>query len=334
MLDRMLSVVVSVSLALLVWLYARSRDQEILDNVPIPVQVSIAAAQADMYTLEMTGPSQVTVSFTGPPARIRELRGMLQRNELHANFTLSVPEERQLESRYSDTIHVDSSDIHAPPGVTPIILEGRNRVPVTLHRMTERRLPVQFVNAQDEPTGPLVLDPPSVLVRGPQEVLERLRAIATVPSLLPIRPVNAPPTAAAVGRVSLEEVVENRPVRVTPNKITVRVPAQARRQYEIPEVPVQFMFPPTFPLRPQFTDDRSSRITLKIEGPVQDDPPKVTVFIDLTKVGLRPGKYAEPAQIQLPKDFALVPNTPPEVSFELLPIDFGPKGSSMVSPPQ
>src|SRR2546421_153848 len=127
MIDRMLSVVVSMSLALLIWLYARSRDQEILDNVPIPVQVSVAGGQADTYSLELTGASQVMVSFSGSPTRIRELRGLLQRNELHADFALTVPEERLHESSYADTILVEANDIHAPLGVTPILIEGRNR---------------------------------------------------------------------------------------------------------------------------------------------------------------------------------------------------------------
>src|SRR6185437_7460487 len=94
MFDRMLSLVVALSLALLVWLYARSRDQEVLDNVPLPVQVAGAPGQADNYSLELTGPSHVMVSFSGPPVRIREAQGMLQRKELLAAVTLTVPDER------------------------------------------------------------------------------------------------------------------------------------------------------------------------------------------------------------------------------------------------
>src|SRR5262249_58318614 len=123
---------VALSLALLVWLYARSRDQEILDNTPIPVHVTLPADLEDQYHLELSGPAQVMVSFTGPPVRIRELRGILQRNELSVDVTLTIPDERLNESRYSDTVVIESSDIHAPPGVTPLVLEGRNRVPVTL----------------------------------------------------------------------------------------------------------------------------------------------------------------------------------------------------------
>jgi hypothetical protein len=57
MLDRLLSALVALCLAFLVWLYARSRDQEILDNVPLPVSVTLAASQADEYSLEVTEPA-------------------------------------------------------------------------------------------------------------------------------------------------------------------------------------------------------------------------------------------------------------------------------------
>src|SRR5688572_3716390 len=112
MLDRVLSFLVALSLAFLVWLYARSRDQEILDNMPIPVDVALSPSQADLYVLEVNGPAQVPVSFSGPPARVRELRGMLQRGELRVEMRLSVPDDRLQESRYLDTVRVEATDVH------------------------------------------------------------------------------------------------------------------------------------------------------------------------------------------------------------------------------
>src|SRR3954467_1639453 len=175
MFDRILSMLVALSLALLVWLYARSRDQEALDNVPVPVEGTLPPCQADIYHVELTGPTLVTASFSGPPLRIRELQGVLQRKELRVEVTLTVPDERLRESRYSDTVVVESGDVHVPPGVTVLLSEGRNRIPVTLHRLVERRLPVRFDHAQEEPPGPVVLEPATVLVRGPKEVLDRAR---------------------------------------------------------------------------------------------------------------------------------------------------------------
>src|SRR4051812_39199049 len=159
MIDRMLSLLVALSLALLVWLYARSRDQEVLDNVPLPVQVSVTPGQADNYNLELTGPSHVMVSFSGPPVRMRELQGVLQRKELLAAVTLTVPEGPPHESRASDPALIEAGDTHAPQGGRVVPAEGRNRFPVTLPRLGEGPLPVRFESAQDEPVGPVVLEP-------------------------------------------------------------------------------------------------------------------------------------------------------------------------------
>src|SRR4051812_30361893 len=130
MLDRILSVLIALSLALLVWLYAKSRDQEILDNVPIPVKLAVTASQSDNYSLELGGNSQVYVSFTGSPARIRELRGVLQRNELQVALPVTVPDDRLHESRFAETLRVESADIPTTPGIKAMVIEGRNRIPI------------------------------------------------------------------------------------------------------------------------------------------------------------------------------------------------------------
>ena len=342
MLDRIITVLVALSLALLVWLYARSRDQEMLDNVPLPVAVSLAPNQADHFNLEVAGAGQVFASFSGPPSRIRELSSLLQRNELRVEFALCVPDERLNESRYSDTVVIEPSDVHAPPGITVSMVEGRNRIPVTLHRLVERRLPVRFEHAGDEPTGTIILEPATVLVRGPQEVLERARTIATRPSELPGRPANGPPNAAAVGRVSLVQELEGRPIRVEPPRVTVRVPPQTRREYTLPDVPLRFLCPANFPLRPAFYDERSSRVSLRVQGPVQEEPPKVHLYIDLTVGSFSSGKQNEPLQIQLPKDCVLLDEVPRVATFDLEPGDspllgspgeFIPKRSGSGPPP-
>ncbi len=331
MMDRVISSLVALSLALLVWLYARSRDQEILDNVPIPVQIALAPHQADNYNLELGGPSQVVVSFTGPPAHIRELRGMIQRNEMHIEVPFTVPDERLGESRYSDTVLIDSTDVHTPPGVTPMVVEGRNRIPVTLHRLVEKRLPVRFESALDEPVGLLEIDPPSVVVRGPQEVLDRMRAIPTVPSSLPER---ATGSGAASIKVALVQELENRPVRVSPARVTVRLPAQTRKVYELQDVPVQFLCPPSFTLRAELIQgyERSGRINLRLLGPAQDVPPKVFAFVDLTRGNFLSGLNHEPVQLQLPKEFQLADDPPRVMGFMLQPADFVPK-TMRASPP-
>ena len=333
MIDRILSILVALSLALLVWLYARSRDQEILDNVTLPVQVSLAEGEADHYSLEVNGPSQAIVSFSGPSDRIRELRGELQRNELRIDIALTVPEEHSKESRYSDTVHIEASEVPAPPGVTPIVIEGRNHISVTVRHMVTRPLPVRFDALQEDPSGPVVIDPAVVLVTGPQEVLDHVRAIPTMPSELPMRPANAPPTAAAVGRVALVQELEGRPVHVEPSKVMIKAPPQLRKEYVLSDVPIHFLCPADFTLRPEFFSDRDGRITLHVSGPIQDEPPKVYAFLDLTHGRFESGSNHEPLQIQFSqKDFQLIDDELHVVTFRLDPADFVPKGFSN-SPP-
>ncbi len=332
MIDRLMSLVVAVSLALLVWLYARSREQEMLDNVTVPVQVNVAPRQADDYTLELTGPAQVVVSFTGSPQRIRELHGMLQRKELHVSKSITVPGQHLNDSRYSDVVVVEPGDINAPLGVTSIVSESKGRIPFTLHRLIEKRLPVRFDCVREGPTGPVVIEPATVLVRGPREVLDRAAFIRTQPSELPSRPLHEPSSYAAVGRAQMVKELEGRPIRVTPPWVVVRVPGQSRKVYELNDVPVQFLCPTDFPFKPRFNDERSGKVTLKVSGPVQDEPPRVYAFIDLTRGKFPSGLNHEPLQLQLPRDFQVV-EAPRVVNFRLDPGDFAPEGLGFPVPP-
>jgi hypothetical protein len=319
--DRLISASVAVILGFLVWLYARSRDQEMLDNVPVPVQILLAPGQAEQYDLEITGPAQVTASFAGPPSRMRELRGLLQKGGLRVQTTLTVPADRQQEARYLDTVRIDASDIHVPPGVRPIVAEGRNRVPVTLRRLVERRLPVRLDCVLEERINQIVLEPNTVLVRGPQEILDRVRSLPTTPYLVPPRPEASPlqelTTSAAV---PLVQELEGRPIRTTPGNITAKLTLRPRQTiYELVDVPVQFLCPANYALRPQWDTDRAGKITVRVLGPTGEDPPQVAAFIDLTdRKFFAAGHYAdEPLRLQLPKDFTLAQNPPRSGSFTL-----------------
>src|SRR5437899_698653 len=128
MIDRLVCLFVAVSLALLVWLYARSRDQEILDHVPIPVRVTLPAKQSGQYTLETVGPSQVLATFTGPPTRIRELRALLQREELRVEMPYTVPADHLKEPSVTEALTVEAGDIPAPPGIAVSVVSGHNQV--------------------------------------------------------------------------------------------------------------------------------------------------------------------------------------------------------------
>jgi hypothetical protein len=320
MLDRILSALVALSLAFLVWLYARSRDQEVLDNVPLPVQITLAHGQAEQYSLEVPEPCQVPVSFTGPPSRIKELRGLLQRGELHVDVTVKVPEDRQHDSHYLDTVRIEAGDVHAPPGVTPMLVEGRNRIPVTLHHLVERRLQVRFDYEGEDRIGQVNIEPASVLVRGPEEILDRTRAIPTQPYLIPARPDDTPAGETInAGPVALVQELEGRLIRVTPAAVTVKLTLQpARKVYEL-DLPVQFLCPANFELRPRFDDDADGHVAVSIEGPAADEPPAVLAYVDLTRRKFAAGSHEEPLRLQLPGDYHVTQGASRPVRFRLEP---------------
>jgi hypothetical protein len=321
MLDRIITTLVALSLALLGWLYLRSRDREMLDSVPIPVHIAVTAGQADHYEIELAGPSQVPVSFVGPPSRIRELRGMLQRGELRVDVTLSVPDNRLPDSRYQETVRIEPSDLRPPAGVLPIVVEGRNRILVTLHRLVEKRLPVRYQHAGDDRIALVTLDPATVLVRGPQEVLERTAAIFTQPYTVPMR--GEPATLQEVVTtvtVPVARELEGRAVRVTPEIVTARLKLKAQqRTSELTDVPVQFLCPSNFPLRPLFGDERAGKMTLRVSGPAGEENPAVVAYIDLCGRKWEPGLYEESVRLHLPRDFQLAQPPPRPVAFQLVP---------------
>jgi len=334
MMDRILSVFVAVCLSLLIWLYSRSRDQETLDNVPIPVKIVLTPRQAELYSLELSSEAQILASFSGPPYRLRELHGMLQRKEIEVVKTITVPDDKLNLSRINDVVVVERGDINTPLGINALTLDGRNRVSYTLHRMDEKRFPVRFDHVREGPIGPVLIEPAEVLVRGPREVLQRMQAIPTVPSELPRRPLLAKPEEAAIGRAHLVEEVEGRPVKVTPPVVKIRVPGQARKTYELTDVPVMFLVPPQFDFTPRFVDERDGKVNLKIIGPPREEAPKVVVYVDLRLGKYTAGIYNETFVVQLPKDFELAPVGPSQrVSFELRSSGLSIEGLNPAVPP-
>jgi hypothetical protein len=325
MLDRLISFLVALGLAFLVWLYVRSRDQEMLDNVTVPVQIALVPGQEDKYELEVLGPGQVPVSFTGPPSRMRQLRHILRLGELRVEVSLNPPEEFRGESAVLDTVRIEAGDIHPPAGVTPLVAEGRNRIPVKFHRLIERRLPVRLDFTGERHFSQVSLQPASVLVRGAQETLDRARSIPTQPFTLTY----ADETAAdakviSVASVPLVQQLDGRRIRATPAAVAVRVILQPQQKlYELTDVPVQFLCPANFSLRPLFSDERAGRITLRLLGPAGEEPPAVLAFIDLGGRPWQPGLYEEPVKLQLPANFQLAQNPPRRVTFQVVLPDGG-----------
>src|ERR1051325_5455529 len=85
-----LEALVAVCLAVLVWLYMHSRAGDSTDFVQVPVQLQLPPGQRDQFALESQGQTRVNVMFSGPYARIRDLRRKIQRGGVQAVVTLTV----------------------------------------------------------------------------------------------------------------------------------------------------------------------------------------------------------------------------------------------------
>lgn len=317
-----LEIVVALCLAFLAWLYTRSRDQEILDQVPIPVQVQLAPAYATNYDLEVGGSGRTAVSFTGPPSRIRELRRKLQRGLVQVALKINVPDELQNESSYRDSLHVAGNDVPVPPGVVAVVAEEGAVIPYTVRRLTERHLPVRLDYAGESRITQVKVEPATVVVRGPKDILDRLWSISTQPYALPMSPEVSAGNAHIRGQISLITELEGRPLQTTPKSVAFNFRVRARQKsYDLTSVPVQFLCPANLPFKPSFAADQPGRVNLRVQGPAGDETPPVTAYIDLTSGNFSRGRNLEPIRLQLPKEFQLAQEAPPMVGFTLEPIE-------------
>jgi hypothetical protein len=322
MIDRLLSAVVAICLALLIWLYARSRDQEVLDHVSIPVDVTLGAGQNEQYILEVVGTPQVVASFSAPPSRLRELRSLLQRDQLRVELTYTVPADRLKEHRVNEMLLIDPADVHAPAGVTIALVTGHNQIRIVLHRLGEKQLPVHVDQSLESQGSAYVVEPSLVKVHGPLEVLERTRAMPTQPCLLPT------PGSKRTLSVPLVRQLEGRAVISDPPSVKVRL-VSSQKSYELADLPVNVLLPAAFPYRPRFAGEHAGKVTLRVVGPAKDELPDAVAYLDLTsKVYRDLGQsrtpkalsFEEPIQIHLPPGFCLEDGPTHPLSFELVPI--------------
>ena len=322
MVDRLYSVLVALALGLLVWVYARSRERETLDNQPIPVEVRLAPGQAESYQMDSPEQSQIRVTFVGSPNAVRELRWRLSQGELGIRIEYTVPEDQRERAVVEDSIRVDAADIRVPSGITVLPVEGRNRVPVVLTRLGEKTVKVRVEGMGSEESR-LKITPEVVKVKGARVALDRLVELPLALGTQGVESLDLTPGRPL--RVSLPKVWENRPITCEPETVIVRVDPRAPKTYTLTDVPVQFLCPPGFGLRPRFLDDQAGKLQIRIQGPDSPAPPKISAFIDLTTGKFLPGPNFEPVQIQLPKDFSLAQDPPGRMSFELIAAEAPPK---------
>jgi hypothetical protein len=226
-------------------------------------------------------------------------------------------------NRIEDSVRVEATDLRVPAGVTVLPVEGRNRIGVMLSRLGDKVVKVRIETSKDlEPR--LRIIPETVKVRAPRDLLERLFELSVIlPSRDELGFMGLTPGRPA--RLPLPREVDGIAIVPDPESVVVRIDPQAPRIYPLADLPVQFLCPPNFTLRPRFLDDRAGKLQLRIQGPDQGDTPRVHAYIDLTGGRFLPGPGIESVQIQLPRDFTLAQDPPAKVSFELVPVEAAPK---------
>jgi hypothetical protein len=303
--NLLLKGLVALSLAFLCWLYARSRHQESLDDILIPVHVSVVEEDEGRHDVEIAGTNRVLVSFGGPPSCMRELRSQVQRGVVQIKCPLAVPEDKQNESSYRTTMRILAGDVPVPPGVSVTLCEGHDTVPVTVHKIVERPMPVRLETVGEGHISQVKAEPATVLVRGPQDVLDQLRAVPTQPYPLPPAPETAASNESQLrSELSLVKEINGRPIQCSPASVAFRFRLHPRqRTYELADLPIFFLCPPNYPWKPKFASPEAGKVTVRVTGPASDDSPQVQAFVDLTQGDFEPGRNKEPLRLQLPRDF-------------------------------
>lgn len=324
MFDRIVTPIIAVGLGFLVWVYIRSRDQELHER-EIPVALQVAPSQAEQFVIDLPAPPHVPVVFTGPPSRIREVQALFRQGALRLQQTLSVPEDRAKDTREATlpmTVRLDAAALATPPGVRAEIPELRKTLTVSLKRIVEMKLPVRLNHAGLGAVERVTFEPSTVVVRGPKEILDRETAMPTV--LYVPRPVEAEKGEQTLQLpIRLATKLGDQQVTVEPAVVQATIVLKGpRKTQELADVPIHFLMPTPFPFRPKFASDRAGLITLKVRGPNTEAKPAVSAFVDLTSRKFGAGLHAdEPVKVQLPPGYELLTEPLPRVTIQLDPVD-------------
>ena len=279
--------VVSVALAVLLWLLVSSQRAAVERGLRIPLEL-----QNLPENLEMVEPPQESIDV-----RVRgtaDTLGRLVPGDLVATIDLSNAQPgRRL-------FHVTPERVKAPFAVTVTQLTPSS-VPIRFESSASRIVPVRpYIDgapASGFIVGKVSADPPSVEVVGPESVLRQVTEAITEP--IWVGSARADLRANTIIGVA-EQGARLRTARSA--VVTVQI-IQAPEERQLTNVPVQ-----TRNLRPGLSARVSpSRVRLRVRGPkeavdkIRDNA--VDVYVDLE--GIRPGEYGLPVRLDQPEQVAV-----------------------------
>lgn len=328
MFDRyFITPIIALGLAFLVWVYLRSRDQEV-QSYPIPIEISLDPQQQDRYSFDGKPENQtVRVKFYGLPSRLREVKDQVESRSIVLRHMVKVPQvvDQRQDNEYQEVIQFDGSSMTLPLGVHADINPVEGRMQIKLRRMMERTLELQ----QNVTTGSpqylvdnIRLEPATIKVIGPKSVLEQMDQLLLEP-WQPRLPTGLTMTEEEVrGFIQLPNKIKQEVVKMVPERVEITARLKpALKEYELSDVPISFLCPPNFAYRPVFTSDRLGYIAkLKVRGPMNRTP-EVKAYVDLTtkqSQNLKTGLYADEAiMLDLPEGFYLAQPQPKLSTYRL-----------------
>lgn len=304
-------------LAFIVWMYMHSRAHQTIEHVQIPVTVQLPQPTRDHFVMELPNVPKATVTFSGPTSRMRELKKKLYNGEIQAIVQYAVPEDKQKESSFCDLVSIEGAKLSLPPGIMVEWHTANLSIPVTVHRLVERTLPVKLDFTGDVRISNVKIEPATVTVRGPKAVLDRAQAISTLPFELSVPAEEDPKETHAREGVDVATELDGRAVQVTPSQVHVKCKVMPRKKiYEVTDLPIRFAIPDRYPWQARFAES-GGKLSLRIIGPAGEEVPRVRAYIDLAQEVFGRGRNVSPVRLELPKDFELVERRTPMAAFYL-----------------
>lgn len=304
-------------LAFIVWMYMHSRAHQSVEHVQIPLAVQLHPSQRDYFMIELPNVPKATVTFSGPSSRMRELKKKLYHGQIQATVQYTVPEDKQKESTFSDVSNFEGAKLSVPPGIMIEWHDANLSIPVIVHRLIERTLPVKLDFTGDVRISNVKIEPATVTVRGPKVVLDRAQAISTLPFELSVPAEEDPKETQAREGVDLASELDGRAVQVTPSQVHLKCKVMPRKKiFEVTDLPIRFAIPDRYPWQARFAES-GGKISLRIIGPAGEEVPRVRAYIDLAQEVFGRGRNVSPVRLELPKDFELVERRTPMAAFYL-----------------
>jgi len=304
----------SLALALVIWFGARSRLRE-ETHLSVPLKVIVPSG----FQIVHESWDKIDLRVSGP----RSLIARLSRDEDYLRMTVLLSQEELEESSVEVEVSPDWLNIARGELVQLHVRDISPRVVrILASEQMEKELTVKPLWSGKPPAGyevaRVTAQPSSVLVRGPDLVLDKLSEIETEETFVWDLKGSMTRPRALLREKSLElESGESVRVMLRPSQPRVHVTVEIRSQEgekSLRDVPVHVLLPPGFPYDVDVPREEAS-VSVVVAGPQEDlrkvDRESLLVFVradGLAREKIEPGgnaRYKESVHALPPRDLAV-----------------------------